>query len=91
MEHLVCFGLISATEALLRSDFYKKVYNKEKSELAKIFRDIYKEKENRVSLESDIIENWKICTGKSDFSKFLISLKYRHWLAHGRYWTPKYG
>jgi len=28
LEHLVCFDLISATEAVLRSDFYTKVYNK---------------------------------------------------------------
>ena len=93
LEHLVCFDLISATEALLRLDFHKKVHNKDKSELGRIFRQIYKEKGDKFSLEKDIIEKWKVSipNEKSKFSNFLGLLKYRHWLAHGRYWPPKFG
>jgi hypothetical protein len=93
LERLVCFDLISATEGLLRSDFYSKVYNKDKSEIGKRFRELYKLKENNISLEQEIIENWKEFSteNKSDFSRLLGLLKYRHWLAHGRYWTPRFG
>jgi hypothetical protein len=93
LERLVCFDLISATEGLLRSDFYSKVYNKDKSEIGKRFRELHKLKENNISLEQEIIENWKEFSteNKSDFSRFLGLLKYRHWLAHGRYWIPRFG
>ena len=88
LEHLVALDLISATEGNLRADFYSKVYNKDKSDLARKFRTLYKLKENKISLEEDIIENWKIYSeSKSHFSEFIGLLKYRHWLAHGRYWN----
>ncbi len=93
LEHLVCFDLISATEGILRSDFHKRVYNKDKSDIGKIFREIEKNKNNKISLEADIIDNWKeiVTERKNDFSNFLRVLNYRNWLAHGRYWTPKLG
>ena len=89
LEHLVSFDLISATEGILRTDFYKKVFDKDKSALGREFRNIYKQKVNKISLEEDIIESWKninIAT-KSEFSSLLGLLNYRHWLAHGRYWN----
>ena len=93
LEHLICFDLISATEAVLRSDFYKKVFNKDKSDLGRIFRNIDKVNADNISLENDIINNWKkiVEVRKNDFSDFLGLLNYRNWLAHGRYWTPKLG
>jgi hypothetical protein len=89
LEHYVAFDLIAATEGNLRADFYTRVYEKDKSDLGRCFRGIYKIKENRVSLEEDIIKNWKIHepTSKSDMSDLLGMLHYRHWLAHGRYWS----
>jgi len=93
LEHLVCFDLISATESLLRSDFYARVYNKDKSGLGRTFREIEKGFGNKISLEEHIINSWKeiVVARKSDFSDFLALLRYRHWLAHGRYWIPKLG
>ncbi len=93
LEHLVCFDLISAAEARLRVDFYKKVYNKSKSKTGEAFRESYKLKQNKISLEEDIIETWKAvsASNKKFFSEFLGLLNYRHWLAHGRYWSKKLG
>ena len=91
LEHLVCFYIISATEALLRTDYFKKVYKKDKSDIGKAFRDKYKVSGEKVSLEEDIIEVWKTTDKKRLFSDFLGLLKYRHWLAHGRYWKPRLG
>lgn len=93
LEHLICFDLISATEAVLRLDFYTKVYNKDKSNIGRTFRTLEKKKGNKISLEDDIIANWKeiVVARKNDFSNFLGLINYRHWLAHGRYWKPKIG
>lgn len=88
LEHLVSFDLISATEGTLRADFFNKVFAKDKSNLGREFRKLYKEKGNKISLELDIIEGWKSNhpETKSDFGDLLGLLHYRHWLAHGRYW-----
>ncbi len=91
LQHLACFDLVSATEALLRVDFHNRIFNKDKSPIGRVFRNIYKKKANKVSLEEDIIETWKNITGDNSFSDLLSLLRYRHWLAHGRYWTPKFG
>ncbi|MCD4697666.1 MAG: hypothetical protein K8S16_15690 [Bacteroidales bacterium] len=94
LEHLVCFDLISSTEAILHSDYHKKVQVKRKNcNLTEKFRVIEKEKKERVSVEDDIIQVWKdvLITKKSKFSRFIGLLKYRHWLAHGRHWTPNIG
>lgn len=89
IEHLVCLDLVSATEAFLRVDFYTKINQKNKSEIGRIFREVHKKKGVKISLEADIIDAWKKTTGNRLFSEFSGLLKYRHWLAHGRYWTPK--
>ncbi len=93
LEHLVCFDLISATESALRIDFYTKISDRKRLDITKDFKQIQREKEDRVSLEQDIIEKWKehYPAEKKYFSALLGLLKYRHWLAHGRYWVPKLG
>lgn len=93
LEHLVCFDLISATEAKLRLDFLSKVYNKDKSSIAIKFRELEKIYPNKISLENHIIDTWKAYkeAEKKRFSEFIGLLNYRHWLAHGRYWKPKLG
>jgi hypothetical protein len=91
LEHLVCFDLISATEAFLRVDFNNRVDRKDKSDIGKTFRALNKKKGKKISLQEDIIETWKEATGDKSFSNFLGLLNYRHWLAHGRYYNPKLG
>jgi len=93
LERLVCFDLISATEGALRVDFYSRIAARKKTDLTRDFKQIRKEKEGRISLEQDIIEKWKeyYPAQKRFFSDLTGLLKYRHWLAHGRYWVPKLG
>ena len=59
LEHLVCFDLISATEAKLRVDYNKKATEKHRTDIARAFRLIYNEKQANASLKNDIIECWK--------------------------------
>ncbi len=50
-------------------------------------------KAQRASLEDEILEHWKACYGTYTqlISDLKGAFKYRHWLAHGRYWEPKMG
>jgi hypothetical protein len=89
----VTLSLLSAIEASLRIDYLNRVYRREKDNLSRIFRKIHQKKGNKASLEEDILSSWKTCHPeyKNIFSDILGALKYRHWLAHGRYWRPKFG
>jgi hypothetical protein len=91
LEHLTCFSIISSTEAHLKVDYIKRVRRKDKSPIGRIFRDFNKKTGKRISLEEHILDSWKKETKDASFSNFLGLLKYRHWLAHGRYWEPKLG
>jgi len=52
-----------------------------------------KQTNNRIGLNA-IFKEW-IDAENGSYSKLINALqgafKYRHWLAHGRYWVPKYG
>jgi len=93
LDKNVSLSLLSAIEASLRIDYLNRVYQREKDDLSRVFREIHKKKANKASLEEDILSSWKKyhpeC--KSIFSDIMGALKYRHWLAHGRYWVPKLG
>lgn len=93
LELNVIFMLLSSIEALFRIDFNIRVTRKFKDELSKEFRNIYKTKRGRVSLEEDILNIWQIHFREIKFiiSEYKSALHYRHWLAHGRYWEPKLG
>lgn len=70
-----------------------RVQERYKDDLSRPFRSLYKEYENRVSLEDDILGNWKLHhpKRKNVFSDYIAALSFRNWLAHGRYWTPRFG
>jgi len=96
LEKTSSLTLLSFLEARFRVDYLKRCYRKEKDNLSHKFRMIYKEKESRASLEDDILETWKKHCYENRETDYLISeligaFKYRHWLAHGRYWEPKLG
>lgn len=93
LEQNACLSILSAVEANFRIDYLIRVNKKFKDSLSRRFRKMYKEKEQAVSLEQDILTLWK--QEHPDFkmiiSDYVGALKYRHWLAHGRYWKPKLG
>lgn len=85
--------VLSALEAAFRIDYLQRCYRKEKDPLSRAFRDLHKRKQTRVRLETEIFDAWKENT---DVEAKLIgdlrsAFKFRHWLAHGRYWEPKLG
>ena len=93
LDYLTMLDLLAATEAVIRVDFLHRVYNRKKDDLSRQFRQIYQQKGNMVSLDPDILDIWKEFdpAAKRKVSDFKSALNLRHWLAHGRYWTPKLG
>jgi hypothetical protein len=87
------FNLLAAVEASFRVDFYLMCYGKRKDDLSRTFRGLYKAKGDKISFEEDILEAWQhhVPSVKSLLSELKGAFRYRHWLAHGRYWTPKLG
>jgi hypothetical protein len=86
-------SLLSAIEAAFRIDYLQRCYMRKKDPLSRTFREIHKHKGSMASLEDDILDTWKQCTieSKEILGHLKGALKYRHWIAHGRYWEPKLG
>jgi predicted CopG family antitoxin len=85
--------ILSAVEAVFRIDYLQRCYQKEKDSLSRTFRALHKRKTSRVDLENEIFDIWKQHTNGAAklISELKGAFKYRHWLAHGRYWEPKLG
>ena len=80
-------------EAAFRIDYLQRCYRRGKDPVSRAFRNIYRTKQQHASLEDEIFEAWaKNASGTSSIIGDLRSVfRFRHWLAHGRYWTPKLG
>lgn len=93
LDRSTSLSLLAALEAVFRIDYKERVKKRKKDRLSKSLKEIYGVKEARASLEEDILNAWKEnTTVKPQLIENLKgAYKYRHWLAHGRYWTPKMG
>jgi hypothetical protein len=93
LDRSTTMTLLAAVEAAFRIDYLQRCYHKKKDEVSRQFREIYKEKETRASLEDDIFEVWRNNTtgGEKLIGDLRGAFKFRHWMAHGRYWTPRFG
>ena len=85
-------SILSALEATFRVDFLQRCYKRRRDPLSRAFREVHRKKGQRVPL-TDILSEWQ---QHPDVSRSVIKdlervFRYRHWLAHGRYWTPKIG
>jgi hypothetical protein len=90
-DHNSALSVLACVEAALRMDYLKRCYDKKRDDISRSFREIYKARAERARLDDDILASWR---DKSSIPKVLIgeligAFNYRHWLAHGRYWTQK--
>lgn len=92
-ERTTIFAILAALEAAFRIDYLQRSYKKKKDSLSRGFRDLHRKKGSRASLEDEILDEWKKYSSVSDkvIGELKGAFKYRHWLAHGRYWEPKLG
>lgn len=93
LEYLVSLNIMASVEATIRIDYLKRVYARKKDSVSRRFRELHKEKGVKASLEEDILKIWKQeqLSCKTAIDNFQNATRLRHWLAHGRYWTPKRG
>ena len=95
LEHDACFTLLAAIEAAFRLDYTLRHERRLKRSylLNQLLRDLYSKYELRVSLKEGILQAWFDAVPECEplISALRGAFKYRHWLAHGRYWTPKFG
>jgi hypothetical protein len=86
-------SILAALEAAFRIDYQRRCRKRMKDPLSRALRDIYRTKGMRASLEDEILGAWRANSsgGEQLASELRGALKYRHWLAHGRYWVPKLG
>ena len=97
IDHRTCLFLIAAAEAVLVVDFLNRVGGRKKDTISKNFRNIFKNEceknPKNVRLDKHILDIWRDRDGKTKslIGDFRGALNYRHWLAHGRHWTPTLG
>jgi hypothetical protein len=86
-------SVMSSVEAAVRKDYLTRVYNRWKDPLSRSMRDLHREKRDRAGLERDLLPQWGTTTSIAGrlLSEVMQAFRYRHWLAHGRYWEPKFG
>jgi|SRR5271156_5408437 len=87
------FFVLARLEATFRIDYEARCRMKMKDNLSRAFRKIWKSQELRVRLDEDIFELWRAHFPASGplIWELRAAFRFRHWLAHGRSWTPKFG
>lgn len=84
------FNLLTHVESVLRCDFIIRCQQKKKDALSKRFRSVYKPNKKIYSyrLKEDILDPWLDYRPNCGdiLYYFTEALKFRHWMAHGRYW-----
>jgi hypothetical protein len=82
--------VLAGIEAAFRTDYIERCRLKRSDEISIAFRKIHRRKGRSAPLDEDILDTWYNNVEPS--SRKVISslrgmLKFRHWLAHGRYWN----
>ena len=81
---------VSRVEAALRNDFIQRCRLKMPDDISITFRKIHKKRGVRIRLDEDILDVWYQNVdppSRNVISTLRGMLKYRHWLAHGRWWN----
>jgi hypothetical protein len=84
--------VLAAVEAAFRIDYLQRCDRRGKDPLSRAFRKINQTQRKRVSLEDEIFTAWvdNFPGTPKIIGDLRGAFKFRHWLAHGRYWTPKF-
>lgn len=88
LELQASLTLFTSVEAMFQIDFHNRVEKRAKDKLSRAFRELKQKRSNRISFENDILSLWEVVYPQTSryFQPIRLVLKYRHWLAHGRYW-----
>ncbi len=86
-------AVMASIEAAFRIDYLQRCYRRGKDPVSRAFRNIYKAKQKYASLEDEIFGAWADNSSvlRSIIGELRGAFRFRHWLAHGRYWIPNLG
>lgn len=81
-------AVMASVEAVFRIDYQQRCDKKKSDPVSIAFRALFKARGRNVRLEDDIWEVWRQNhpSTKPLISQLRSVFKFRHWLAHGRYW-----
>ena len=93
LDHEVTLLLTASFEATFQVDFRRRLARKKKDRLSKKLRKLWRKyKRAKWVVVEDILDVWQKETGHVQaIGKLKQLIKFRHWLAHGRYWVQKSG
>ena len=84
--------IFSALEAAFHIDFLQRCYRRERDEISMALRKLHDENQGASVPLDRILSAWRrhsiVPTNFVDHLK--QAFRYRHWLAHGRYWRPNF-
>jgi hypothetical protein len=83
-----CLILLSSLEAHFQVDCQLRRRRRLKDAVSKYFIGLEPDSRGRMQLDQQIFEGWKL-SHKQLIGNLRGAFKLRHWLAHGRFWTPK--
>lgn len=81
---------LARVEAALRQDYLRRCKDKLADDVSIAFRKIHKARGSRARLDEDILDTWYNSLEPQErgvISTLRGMLKFRHWMAHGRYWN----
>jgi hypothetical protein len=86
-------AVLTRLEAAFRTDYDLRCNRRKRDSISRNFRELRKTRDSRVGLETEIFDVWRehMPELRSLISDLRGAFKFRHWLAHGRYWVPKLG
>ena len=93
VEAASAMTVFASIEAALQVDYLIRCRERYRDDLSRIFRALYRDRGSRVSLIDDLPEIWRRHSQESQrlLNDIRLAFGYRNWLAHGRYWQPKFG
>lgn len=81
---------LALVEAAFRVDYLERCKLKKTDNVSIAFRKIFKVKKERARLDDDILKTWYdniVPADRRAITELRKMFKFRHWLAHGRYWN----
>jgi hypothetical protein len=95
LELLISLDLLASAEATIRSDYYLRAQQRLKDSISLKYREVHKKKNppKRPDLYKDLLSIWMRFRPELQrvINEFNSAFRFRHWIAHGRYWVFKSG
>jgi hypothetical protein len=86
-------AILTRLEAAFRTDFDQRCRRRKRDAISRDFRVLRKTRGLQIGLETDIFDTWRKHLPELGglIGDLRGAFKFRHWLAHGRYWFRSWG